>query len=164
MKMTFWFWFFTASFIASVTLFVSESLYSRPSEVFCMGFPALSTIGFVFWMREKSKSSILTNLLSMAFLVFGYCFTTWITQILSTSIIEFFRTVPITDSVKEIVLGIYGEFQTAFFTITSAIQGTAAKKTETTFIWPFTAISITMCFLLSKTFWNLLMLFKKSSN
>jgi len=167
-KITFWFWTIITSFITSVFLFLVGEIFSTSEYVlfpswFLGIFPAFTIIGIVFWLRCKFKSSVLTDLFSIATLVVGYCFTTGMAQILAGTIIGFFRSVPIRASIYEIAIGIIGEFQTIFFIIGVWLGRINVPEDGFTFMLPFTILAVGLCFIVLKTFWNFLKFFKKST-
>lgn len=162
MKITFWFWFLIATLIASVALFAWSEYRLIPNTVLYMP-PCLAAIGLTFWIRQRVKSSVITNLLSILLLLLGYCLTMWTSKVLAKSIIEFANPTSILDSMSEIVKGIAAELQTLFFWIYSNAGKELPEGFEIEFIWPLTVLSIVTCFLATKTIWKCLILCKRTS-
>lgn len=161
-RITFWFWFFIASLIVSVALFIWSEYRLIQNTVLYMP-PCLAAIGLTFWMRQKVKSSVITNLLSMLVLLLGYCLTMWTSKVLASSIIEFANPSLILESMSEIIKGIATELKTIFFWGQFNATGKELPE-ETRFIWPLTILSIATCFLAAKTIWECLALCKKRTN
>jgi hypothetical protein len=159
-RITFWFWFLVISLIVSVGLFIWSEYHLVQNTVLYMP-PCLAAVGLTFWINQKVKSSVITNLLSMLVLLLGYCLTMWTSKVLANSIIEFANPSLILDSMTEIVKGIADELKTIFFWGQSKITG---KELEAKFIWPLTVLSIATCFLMLRTIWECLILCKKRTN